>query len=68
MTVEAVILAIFGVLVLGAFLGPGSLFTSFEEATPRLAARVERNIAIGYKFYKKDGSRSPGWKPSKKGL
>jgi len=68
MTLEAVILAIFGVLILGVFLGPKSLMVTFEEATPRLAAKIERNVTIGYKFFNPDtGKRSPGWLYSKSG-
>ncbi len=68
MTLEAVILAIFGVLILGIFLGPKSILVTFEEATPRLAAHVERNITVGYKFFDpEDNGRVPGWKPSATG-
>jgi hypothetical protein len=66
MTLEAIIIAIFGVLILGIFLGPNSLIVGFEEATPRLAARVERNVTVGYKFFNPEegGRRTPGWQPS----
>jgi len=66
MTLEAIIVAIFGVLILGIFLGPNSIMVTFDEATPRLAARVERNVTTGFRFYdpEKGGSRSPGWQPS----
>ncbi|MCB0356591.1 MAG: hypothetical protein KDD40_06270 [Bdellovibrionales bacterium] len=66
MTLEAIILAIFGVLILGIFLGPNSIMVTFDEATPRLAARVERNVTTGFRFYdpRSGGSRTPGWKPS----
>ena len=63
MTLEAIIIAIFGVLILGIFLGPNSIMISFDEATPRLAARVERNVTTGYKFFNPEegGTRTPGW-------
>lgn len=66
MTLEAIIIAIFGVLILGIFLGPNSIMVTFDEATPRLAARVERNVTVGYKFFnpEKSGGRTPGWQPS----
>ncbi|MCB0390205.1 MAG: hypothetical protein KDD58_02885 [Bdellovibrionales bacterium] len=39
---------------------------TFDEATPRLAARVERNVTTGFRFYnpKEGGRRTPGWIPS----
>ncbi len=63
MTSEAVILAICGVLIVLIFLaGDNSILVSFDEATPRLAARIERNIATGSRFYKAtDGGRVPNW-------
>lgn len=66
MTLEAIIIAIFGVLIIGIFLGPNSIMVTFDEATPRLAARVERNVVTGYKFYdaRKGGARTPAWTPS----
>jgi hypothetical protein len=66
MTLEAIIIAIFGVLILGIFLGPNSIMVTFDEATPRLAARVERNVTVGYKFFNPEqgGGRTPGWTPS----
>ena len=66
MTTEAVIILILGVIVLGIFLGPDSMLVTFDEATPRLAARVERNSAVGYKFFNPEDNngRAPGWQPS----
>lgn len=67
MTTEAVILAICGVLILLIFLaGDNSILVTFEEATPRLAAKVERNISIGTRFYQGDsGQRIPRWEYAK---
>ncbi|MCB9025645.1 MAG: hypothetical protein H6625_04965 [Bdellovibrionaceae bacterium] len=65
MTLEAIIIAIFGVLILGIFLGPNSIMVTFDEATPRLAARVERNVVTGFRFINPvDGARTPGWEAS----
>ncbi len=66
MTLEAIIVAIFGVIILGIFLGPNSILVTFEEATPRLAARVERNVTTGFRFHNPadGGTRTPGWAPS----
>ena len=66
MTLEAIILAIFGVLILGIFLGPNSIMVTFDEATPRLAARVERNVTTGFRFFNPEdgGARTPGWQAS----
>ena len=64
MTLEAVIIALFGVLILGIFLGPNSMMVTFDEATPRLAGRIERNVITGAHFFNpaQGGSRSPAWK------
>lgn len=65
MTTEAVVLALCGVLILMIFLGPNSLLVTFEEATPRLAARIERNVSTGFRFIDgRDNSRVPGWEPA----
>ncbi len=66
MALESIVIAIFGVLILGIFLGPNSIMVTFDEATPRLAARVERNVTAGYKFFNPTdgGGRTPGWQAS----
>ena len=63
MTTETVILAICGVLILLIFLaGDNSILVTFEEATPRLAAKVERNIATGTRYYNgTTGGKVPNW-------
>ena len=55
MTTELVLLmAIYAFIVMGVFLGDGGPIDTFKQSAPRLAARVERNIAIGHQF--KNGS------------
>lgn len=51
MTVELVlILAMYGFILLGAFLGPNGPLATFKNSGPRLAARVERSISVGDGF------------------
>lgn len=51
MTIEAVLLlAIYAFVLLGVFLGPSGPLETFKNSGPRLAARVERNIATGIGF------------------
>lgn len=56
MTTESVILTLIAVMMMAIFLGPNGVNSTFDKATPRLAARIERNIAIGYKFNCGSGS------------
>lgn len=51
MKVELVlILGLYAFLLLGAFMGDNGPIGVFRRSTPRLAAMVERNTAIGNKF------------------
>lgn len=49
--------AIFGGLMFGT---DSSMFGSFKESTPKLAAKVERNLMTGFRF-KADGTYTE-WK------
>jgi hypothetical protein len=40
---------------MGAFIGDKGPAATFQDAGPRLGARVERNMAVGYRF--KDKSK-----------
>ncbi len=69
MTTELVLLlAIYAFIIMGVFLGNGGPIDTFKQSTPRLAARIERNVAIGHQF--KDGRsgdnmtwKNPGGNP-----
>ena len=62
MTVESVILTVIAVMMMAIFLGPRGVNNTFDNATPRLAARVERNIAVGHRFSDARNSRRlPEW-------
>ncbi len=52
-TEYVLLLGIYGFVLLGAFVGDKGPGATFQEAGPRLGARVERNIATGRGF--KDG-------------
>ncbi len=56
MTTELVLLLGLFVFILGgAFLGDRGPRKVFEEAAPRLGARVEKNITFGHRFPFRDG-------------
>jgi hypothetical protein len=57
MTTELVLLlGIYAFLLLGAFLGDLGPIQTFKKSAPRLAARVERDVAVGEGFrLSKDG-------------
>lgn len=44
------LLGIYGFILLGAFVGDKGPGATFQDAGPRLGARVERNIATGRGF------------------
>ncbi len=51
MTVEAVLLVfLYAFFMLGLFLGDKGVVSTFQNTTPHLAALVERNITVGYRF------------------
>lgn len=59
MTTELVLLlSIFAFILMGVFLGDMGPLETFKSSGPRLGARVERNIAIGYKFQSADGKKA----------
>jgi hypothetical protein len=61
MTTEIVlILAIYGFVILGTFLGDLGPIATFKKSGPRLGAKIERDISVGTEF-QKDGSRKPSW-------
>jgi hypothetical protein len=44
------LLGVYVFVLMGAFIGDKGPGATFQDAGPRLGARVERNIAIGYRF------------------
>lgn len=51
MSAEFVLLiGVYVFVLMGAFIGDKGPGATFRDAGPRLGARVERNIAIGYRF------------------
>jgi hypothetical protein len=66
MTVELVLLlGIWGTIILGVFIGPYGPTETFKKSAPRLAARVERNIAIGTGFRSSGGGKEVQWHKGK---
>ena len=65
MTTELVLLlSMFVFIVLGGFLGDGGPRNTFKQSGPRLAARIERDLATGEGFNGKDGGTNK-WKAPK---
>ncbi len=63
MTVEIVLLmGLYAFIILGAFLGPVGPVETFKNSAPRLAARVERNVAVGNGFRLSSDGRAVVWK------
>ncbi|MCB0342812.1 MAG: hypothetical protein H6626_12220 [Pseudobdellovibrionaceae bacterium] len=44
------LLSIYAFIMLGVFFGDSGPIETFRNATPRLAARMERNISVGHGF------------------
>ncbi len=67
MTTELVLLlAIYAFIVIGVFLGDTGPIATFKQSAPRLAARIERNVAVGIDFRKgTDGQRVSWEAPAK---
>ena len=67
MTTELVLLlSMFVFLVLGGFIRDGGPGKTFKESGPRLAARIERDLATGDGFNGKDGQKSKWLAPTTK--
>lgn len=61
MTTELVLLlTVYAYIVLGIFFGDFGPLEVFKKSGPRLGARIERNISIGYEFKGKNGQK-PNW-------
>ncbi|MDC0980319.1 hypothetical protein OAQ84_01145 [Bdellovibrionales bacterium] len=51
MTTELVLLlGIYAFIVIGVFLGDGGPIETFKKSAPRLAAKIERNVSVGYSW------------------
>lgn len=64
MTTEVVlIMAIYGFVILGTFLGDLGPLATFRKSGPRLAAKIERDISVGTEFQSAQdpGNRVPNW-------
>ena len=67
MTAELVLLlAVYGMLIMGLFVSDFGLAQTFKESLPRLSARIEKNIACGQGFWADSGMKwqKPAAKPS----
>lgn len=65
MTTELVLLlSMFVFVVLGGFLGEGGPRNTFKQSGPKLAARLERDLATGDGFKQKDGKANE-WRAPK---
>lgn len=65
MTTEIVLLlGLYAFILLGVFLGPSGPIETFRSSVPRLGARIERNVAIGYRHRRADrpGESHLQWK------
>ena len=49
-------------IILRVFFGPSGPIQTFAQSGPSLGARIERNVAIGYRF-RVDGSNRLQWQP-----
>ena len=59
MTAELVLLLFFyAVLIIGMFMGKNGLVSTFEASLPRLATRIETNIATGADFWPAEWTES----------
>lgn len=66
MTTELVLLlSIFAFIVMGVFLGDLGPIETFNRSGPRLAAKIERNIAIGYEFHPAKNQRIQWQQPQR---
>jgi hypothetical protein len=52
------LLGLYAFILLGAFLGERGPIQTFQGSAPRLAAKVERDLAVGKKFQNR-GDRQP---------
>lgn len=65
MTTEFVLLlGLFAFILGGAFLGDNGPRKTFEQAAPRLGARVEQHINFGHRFPFRDGNPVEWAKPN----
>lgn len=62
MTLESVLLmAVWAFILLGVFFGDLGPREVFRRSGPRLGARIEKNIAVGYRFKDADSGKSIDW-------
>lgn len=59
MTTELVLLlGIYAYILMGVFFGEFGPLETFKKSGPRLGARIERDISVGYQFQGRDGSKA----------
>ncbi|MAE72599.1 MAG: hypothetical protein CL675_00790 [Bdellovibrionaceae bacterium] len=61
-TEMVLLLLIYAMIILRVFFGPSGPIQTFAQSGPSLGARIERNVAIGYRF-RVDGSNRLQWQP-----
>ena len=60
------ILAVWGYILLGVFFGDLGPIETFRKSTPRLAARIEKNLSTGREFKDLRDPKYLDWKPPQK--
>jgi len=62
MTVELVLLmSLYAFIVMGVFLGDVGPIETFKRSTPRLGAKIERNLSVGWGFRKATDNDKINW-------
>lgn len=62
MTIEYVLLlSIWAYILLGVFFGDLGPIETFHRSTPRLAAHIEKNLAVGTEFRDARDGKSLSW-------
>ena len=62
MTVELIlVLIIWATILLGVFFGDNGPIETFKKSGPRLAARIEKNLATGRQFTRGDRNTKIEW-------
>ena len=55
------LLALWAFILLGVFMGENGPWGTFRSSGPRLAARVERNVSVGFSFYDRTKNSNVTW-------
>ena len=66
MTIELIlIMAIWAYILLGVFFGDLGPVETFRKSGPRLAARIEKDLAVGHQFKLKTDGKAINWENPK---